>query len=37
MVTDGAPDIYTTYPFDARLVVDVHELDTSTGRVRRQA
>jgi Xaa-Pro aminopeptidase len=32
VVTDGDPDIYTTYPFDQRLVIDVHPLDTSTGR-----
>jgi Xaa-Pro aminopeptidase len=34
VVTDGDPDIYTTYPFDERLVVDLHPLDTSTGRTR---
>ena len=34
VVTEGAPDIYTTYPFDERLVIDLHELDTSTGRTR---
>ncbi len=35
IVRDGAPDIYTTYPFDERLVKDVHPLDKTTGRVRR--
>jgi Xaa-Pro aminopeptidase len=34
VVTDGDPDIYTTYPFDERLVVELHPLDTSTGRTR---
>lgn len=34
VVTDDQPDIYTTYPFDERLVIDVHPLDTSTGRTR---
>jgi Xaa-Pro dipeptidase len=34
VVTDGNPDIYTTYPFDERLAIDLHELDTSTGRTR---
>ncbi|HEY4094873.1 MAG TPA: Xaa-Pro peptidase family protein [Baekduia sp.] len=34
VVTEGAPDVYTTYPFDERLVIDLHELDTSTGRTR---
>lgn len=34
VVTEGEPDIYTTYPFDERLVIDLHPLDTSTGRVR---
>jgi Xaa-Pro aminopeptidase len=32
VVTDGQPDIYTTYPFEQSLVIDVHPLDTSTGR-----
>jgi Xaa-Pro aminopeptidase len=35
VVTEGAPDIYTTYPFDERLVIDLHPLDSSTGRTRR--
>jgi Xaa-Pro dipeptidase len=34
VVTDGDPDIYTTYPFDERLVLELHPLDTSTGRTR---
>jgi Xaa-Pro aminopeptidase len=34
VVTDGDPDIYTTYPFDERLVIELHALDTSTGRTR---
>ncbi|MGH7903138.1 MAG: M24 family metallopeptidase [Candidatus Dormibacteraceae bacterium] len=34
VVTAGDPDIYTTFPFDERLVVDLHPLDTSTGRTR---
>lgn len=34
VVTDGDPDIYTTYPFDERLVIDVHPLDKTTGLTR---
>jgi Xaa-Pro dipeptidase len=34
VVTEGDPDVYTTYPFDERLVIDLHPLDTSTGRTR---
>lgn len=34
VVTEGDPDIYTTYPYDERLVIDVHPLDNSTGRTR---
>jgi Xaa-Pro aminopeptidase len=34
VVTDGDPDIYTTYPYDERLVIELHPLDTSTGRTR---
>ncbi|MFC1491720.1 M24 family metallopeptidase [Nitrospinota bacterium] len=34
VVTENGPDVYTPYPYDARLVTDVHELDTSTGRTR---
>jgi Xaa-Pro aminopeptidase len=37
VVTDGDPDIFTTYPFDERLVKDLHPLDKSTGRTRPQA
>ena len=33
IVTDGDPDIYTTLPFDERLLRDVHPLDKTTGRV----
>jgi Xaa-Pro aminopeptidase len=35
VVTEAEPDIYTTYPFDPRLVERVHVLDQSTGRVGR--
>ncbi|HZU17066.1 MAG TPA: Xaa-Pro peptidase family protein [Candidatus Dormibacteraeota bacterium] len=35
VVTEGDPDIYTTYPFDERLVITLHPLDTTTGRTRR--
>jgi Xaa-Pro aminopeptidase len=34
VVTESGPDVYTTYPFDERLVIDVHPMDTSTGRTR---
>jgi Xaa-Pro dipeptidase len=34
VVTTGAPDVYTTYPFEERFVIDVHPFDTSTGRTR---
>lgn len=34
LVTRDGVDIYTTYPFDERLVLDVHALDTTTGRTR---
>jgi Xaa-Pro aminopeptidase len=34
VVTDGDPDVYTTYPFDERLVIDVHPLDKTTARTR---
>lgn len=34
VVTDGDPDIYTTYPFDERLVRELHPLDTGTPRGR---
>lgn len=32
LVTEGEPDIYTTMPFDERLVRNVHPLDKTTGR-----
>ena len=34
IVTEDGAEIYTTYPFDERLVIDVHPLDVSTGRTR---
>jgi Xaa-Pro dipeptidase len=34
IVTATGVDIYTTYPFDERLVNEVHPLDTTTGRTR---
>jgi Xaa-Pro dipeptidase len=34
VVTKGDPDIYTPYPFDERLLGDVHPLDRTTGRTR---
>jgi Xaa-Pro aminopeptidase len=34
IVTKDGVDIYTTYPFDERLVIDVHPLDVTTGRTR---
>jgi len=34
VVTTGEPDIYTPYPYDERLVKDLHPLDTTTGRTR---
>lgn len=33
VIRGGGPEIYTTYPFDQRLLRDVHPLDTTTGRV----
>jgi Xaa-Pro aminopeptidase len=32
IVTDGDPDIYTTYPYDERFLDEVHRLDQTTGR-----
>ena len=32
IVTDGDPDIYTTFHFDERLLYEVHPLDKTTGR-----
>lgn len=37
IVTEDGVEIYTTYPFDERLVIDVHELDATTGRTREAA
>ncbi len=34
IVTKEGADIYTTYPFDERLVNEIHPLDTTTGRTR---
>jgi Xaa-Pro dipeptidase len=34
IVTKDGVDIYTTYPFDERLVIDLHPLDATTGRTR---
>lgn len=34
IVTADGVEIYTTYPFDERLVIDVHPLDKTTGRTR---
>ncbi|MDP7371583.1 MAG: Xaa-Pro peptidase family protein [Nitrospinota bacterium] len=34
VVTEEGPDVYTPYPYDERLVTDVHPMDTSTGRMR---
>lgn len=34
IVTADGVDIYTKYPFDERLVIDVHPLDATTGRTR---
>lgn len=33
VVTEDGPDVYTTYPYDERLVEEVHPLDTTTGRI----
>lgn len=33
VIEDGV-EIYTTYPFDERLVIDLHPLDATTGRTR---
>ena len=33
IVRDGDPEIFTTLPFDERLVSEVHHLDRTTGRV----
>jgi Xaa-Pro aminopeptidase len=34
IVTHDGVEIYTTYPFDERLVINVHPLDATTGRTR---
>ena len=34
LVTEGEPEIFTTLPFDERLLRDVHPLDKTTGRVK---
>lgn len=34
IVTADGVEIYTQYPFDQRLVLDVHPLDLTTGRTR---
>lgn len=34
VVTEDGPEVYTTYPFDERLVEEVHPLDSTTGRIR---
>jgi Xaa-Pro aminopeptidase len=34
IVTKEGVEIYTTYPFDERLVLDLHPLDATTGRTR---
>jgi Xaa-Pro aminopeptidase len=36
VIREKGPEIYTTYPFDARLLRDVHPLDVSTGRSSRR-
>jgi Xaa-Pro aminopeptidase len=36
VIRENGPEVYTTYPFDARLLRDVHPLDPSTGRVIRR-
>jgi Xaa-Pro aminopeptidase len=35
VIREDGPEIYTNYPFDARLLKDVHPLDTTTSRLRR--
>jgi len=37
IVTKDGCEIYTTYPFDERLVIDLHPLDKTTGRTRQSA
>ncbi|MFN2220441.1 MAG: M24 family metallopeptidase [Anaerolineae bacterium] len=33
VIRENGPEVYTTYPFDRRLLRDVHPLDTTTGRL----
>jgi Xaa-Pro aminopeptidase len=35
VVTESEPEILSTYPFDERLLFNVHRLDSTTGRVSR--
>lgn len=37
IVTKDGVEIYTKYPFDERLVIDLHPLDETTGRTRGQS
>lgn len=37
VIRPDGPEIYTTYPFDERLLNQVHPLDTTTGRVIRRS
>ena len=34
IVRESGPEVFTTFPFDERLVTDVHPLDRTTGRTR---
>ena len=36
IVTRDGVEIYTKYPFDERLVIDLHEMDETTGRTREE-
>lgn len=33
ILREDGPEIYTTYPFDKRLLKEVHPLDKTTGRM----
>jgi Xaa-Pro aminopeptidase len=33
VIREDGPEVYTTYPFDRRLLREVHPLDTTTGRL----
>lgn len=35
IITDAEPDVYSSYPFDERMLDHVHPLDKTTGRMRR--